>query len=153
MDALDAIRALLAAESTLALATAGEDGHAHSTPLFYLAGEQFRLYWFSSPRSAHSGNCLRDPLVSVSVYRPTDDWRRILGVEMRGSVRLVPSGPERKSVAGRYAERFQLNPALRLALRASSLYCFTPRWVRLVDNAKGFAARCELELPAQQGAP
>lgn len=32
-------------------------------------------------------------------------------------------------------------------LIAATLYCFTPRWMRLIDNRRGFGFKAEVDLP------
>jgi uncharacterized protein YhbP (UPF0306 family) len=135
---LDAIAALLKSQSTMALATVGEDGAARVTPLYYLADEELRLYWFSSAASAHSKSLLKNPAVAVAVYRPSEGWREIRGVQMRGVAAVVADRARRRTVAEAYAERFHLGRALRAGMARSRLYAFEPEWVRYIDNSRGF---------------
>ncbi len=90
---------LLRGQSTLALATCDPDGAPRVAPLFYLADEEFRMYWFSSLRSAHSRNLKRDPRTAVTVYAATDRWQEIRGVEMRGTARVVREHALRRGIA------------------------------------------------------
>ena len=53
---VESIAGLLRSESTLVLSTLGADHDPHATPLFYLAGPELELYWFSSSSSRHSRN-------------------------------------------------------------------------------------------------
>jgi nitroimidazol reductase NimA-like FMN-containing flavoprotein (pyridoxamine 5'-phosphate oxidase superfamily) len=94
---LDQIAALLKSESTLALATCCEDGAPHVAPLFYIAGENLELYWFSSPSSRHSSNLEANRAAAVTVYRPTEEWKEIRGVQMRGVVSIVAAGAQREA--------------------------------------------------------
>ena len=102
---LQLVAALLRSQSTLTLSTCDEDGWPHATPLFYHLHDDMRLYWFSSPRSAHSRHVLREPRVAVAVSRQTEQWREIRGVQMRGEVSVV-AGRMRKTVTTAYCERF-----------------------------------------------
>ena len=140
------IAALLNSESTLALATSGEDGAPHIAPLFYIAGEKFELYWFSSPSSRHSLNLKAHPEAAVTVYRATSEWKEICGVQMRGAVSIVAGAAQREAVTRAYCERFRLGATFQNAIASSNLYLFQPKWVRYIDNSLGFGYKSEIEL-------
>ena len=53
---LELVAALLGEETTLSLATTGEDGQACVAPLFYIVDKELSLYWLSSESSLHSLN-------------------------------------------------------------------------------------------------
>lgn len=148
-DKLEMIRAFLAAQTTLVLATCGTDGLPRSTPVFYVAGEELRLYWFSSRTSLHSRNCAHRPEVSVSISAEAVTWQQIRGVQMQGVASMVTARALRKRITAAYVERFALGNLFSMAIRQSSLYCFTPRWVRYLDNTKKFGHKLEVELAAQ----
>ena len=133
--------ALLNEQSTLALATTGPDGEPHIAPLFYLADDEFRLYWFSSPESVHSRNLEHDPRAAVTVWAATFAWQEIRGVQMRGTVRVV----EDDAVKRAYVERFGLGNQFEKALAANRLYCFEPAWIRYLDNTRGFGFKCTVK--------
>jgi uncharacterized protein YhbP (UPF0306 family) len=143
---LERIRSVLLRQTTLALATVDASCRPRSTPLFFLSDEHLRLYWFSSKSSLHSRNCARNPLAAVAVYQDARVWREIQGVQMEGSVSRITDRALRKKIAGDYCERFQLGDVLGFAVRRSSLYCFTPAWVRFIDNSEKFGYKFELSL-------
>jgi uncharacterized protein YhbP (UPF0306 family) len=149
---LDRIRALLRSQTTLVLATIGENSLPRSTPLFYIADDGLHLYWFSSRSSLHSRNCARNPEVSIAVSRNVFRWQEIEGVQMQGVVSIVTDPALRKPITGEYCERFQLGNFFALAIRRSALHCFTPSWVRYLDNARRFGYKFELNLPADSPA-
>ncbi len=141
---LESIAALLTEETTLALATSGEEGEPAVAPLFYLADEELSLYWLSSESSAHSENLARTPRAAVTVYRCATGWRQIRGVQMRGLVSRVTQPRQRRALIQAYSERFKLGTAFRLVIRRSVLFAFRPDWIRSIDNATGFGSRLEL---------
>ena len=149
---LDRIRALLRSQTTLVLATTGENSLPRSTPLFFIADDNLRLYWFSSRSSLHSRNCARNPEVSLAVSRNVLRWQEIEGVQMQGRVSIVTDSALRKPITRDYCERFQLGNFFALAIRRSSLYCFTPSWVRYLNNSLRFGYKFELNLPADSAA-
>jgi uncharacterized protein YhbP (UPF0306 family) len=141
---LKLVAALLAEETTLALATSGEEGLAAVTPLFYINDEKLSLYWLSSEASPHSQNLTNEPRAAVTVYRKAESWRQIRGVQMRGLVSKVARPEGRRALLAAYGERFKLGRVLRLAIRQSALYEFQPDFIRYIDNARGFGYRFEL---------
>lgn len=148
----DRIRDLLRGCSTLALATADRNGAPQSTPLFFVMDEAMRLYWFSSRRSLHSCNLAACGEASVAVFHETDHWRQIRGVQMRGIASIVEDRERRREAVRSYCERFALGEFFAAAIRRSALYCFTPYWVRYIDNTLRFGYKFEVELPAPERA-
>jgi uncharacterized protein len=137
---------LLGSESTLALSTTA-GGAPRLTPLFYLPDSDLRLYWFSAPSSEHSRTLRTAPEAAVAVYRPTADWRKIQGVQMRGLVSAVSDRQRRRAIAAAYRERFGLSRFFDAAMARARLYVFEPHWIRYVDNSKRFGYRFEIRLP------
>ena len=142
------VAALLREQSTLALSTVDAEGTACAAPLFYIANEDLTLHWLSSTTSEHSVNLLRQPRAAIAVYRDTDHWKKICGVQMRGAVAEVVDPIQRKHAIERYCERFQLGAVFRLAISQSALYAFHPTWIRYIDNAKHFGYTFEMTLEA-----
>lgn len=141
---LELVDALLRKQTTLSLATTGGDGEPLVAPLFYIADAELSLYWQSSVGSRHSLNLARSPRAAATVYRDVSGWRQIRGVQMTGSAARVTDPRRRAALIEAYCERFKLGRVLRLAARQSTLYAFTPEFVRYIDNAKGFGGRFEL---------
>lgn len=145
IDKLRLIQSFLRRQTTLVLATADADGRPRSTPLFFLAGDDLCLYWFSSRTSLHGRNCAFNPRASVAIFRNTRKWKQIRGVQMDGLVSVVSDRAIRKELTGTYCARFALDNSFAPVLRRSALYCFTPAWVRYLDNAQKFGFRFELK--------
>jgi uncharacterized protein YhbP (UPF0306 family) len=141
---LELIAALLSEETTLSLATSGEDGRACVAPLFYIANNELSIYWFSSESSQHSLNLIRTPHAAATVYRSVENWKKICGVQLRGTVRKVTEPERRAALVKSYCERFKLGRVPRLALGHSALYCLQPDFFRSIDNARGFGFKFEL---------
>jgi uncharacterized protein YhbP (UPF0306 family) len=146
---LKMVAVLLDEQSTLSLATTGLDGEACVAPLFYIADEGLTLCWLSSENCAHSMNLTRTPRAAVAVYRDTADWKKICGVQMRGTTNRIEDPVRRHAVIEAYCERFKLGSILRVAIRRSVLYAFQPEHLRYIDNAKRFSYKFELERGAE----
>jgi len=145
---LERIRALVGGQTTLALATTDQNLMPRSTPLFYIADANLRLYWFSSRSSRHSRNCARNPAASVAIFRDARHWRRIQGVQLEGTVSIIADRKQRRAITPQYVERFELGNLFSTAFHGSALYCFTPTWARFIDNSRAFGYKFELKLPA-----
>ena len=134
IEFIQLVASLLKGESTLALATTADDGAPRVAPLFYICDDQLRLYWFSSPSSEHSLNVARNNDAAVTVYRSTDHWKEIWGVQMRGTVAVVSDRERRASVEREYIERFNLGTLFDAQIAGSALYVFEPTWLRSIDG-------------------
>ena len=147
---LQLVAALLAAQSTLSLATTNENGQAYVTPLFYYFVEpEFALCWLSSADSQHSRNLARNSAAAVTVYRQTEKWQEICGVQMTGQAVRIEDRARRKTIVAGYMKRFHLGTIFRLAISRSVLYAFRPAWIRYLDNSKRFGYKTELTLPPE----
>jgi uncharacterized protein YhbP (UPF0306 family) len=141
---LDLVAALLGEETTLSLATTGEDGQACVAPLFYIVDENLSLYWLSSESSLHSLNLAANPRAAATIYRSVENWKQIRGVQLRGTVSKVTEPKRRAALLKSYCERFKLGRVPRLAIRLSTLYSFQTDFIRYIDNARGFGYKFEL---------
>ena len=148
-EKLERVIRLLREETTLALATTGEDGSATVAPLFYLAGPDLALYWLSSSTSAHSRNLARTSRTAVTIYCHAESWRQIRGVQIRGTVSVVTEPERRAAITKIYCKRFNLGRILKLAVRQSVLHVLQPEFLRYLDNSRGFKSNFELALTPQ----
>jgi uncharacterized protein YhbP (UPF0306 family) len=143
---LETIAALLREQSTLALATTDEQGKPCVAPLFYIADESLTLYWLSSPASLHIENLKRMPTAAATIYRPTENWKEICGVQLRGPVTVVADLTRRRALVKAYCERFQLGAIFKAAISQCSLYALRPVFFRYLDNSKVFGHKFEIAL-------
>ena len=146
MKRLGLVTELLRSQNTLALATSGADGSPRLAPLFYFPGEDLRLYWFSSSSSEHARNLKRDSSAAVSIFRPTDQWKQICGVQMRGIAAVVTDRARRKVISQAYTDYFQLGTLFQTTMLRNRLYEFQPSWLRYIDNSGRFGDKFELSL-------
>lgn len=146
---LEWVAALLREQTTLSLATTGEDGEPSVAPLFYIVDEELSLYWLSSQSNLHSRNLLRTPRAAATVHGSATCWQEIRGVQMRGPVCMITDPKRRATLVKAYCERFKLGTIFRLAIRQSALYLFQPDFFHYIDNARGFGSTFELTRPPQ----
>jgi uncharacterized protein YhbP (UPF0306 family) len=138
----------LVRHTTLSLATC-HDSQPWSTDLFYASDDSCRLYFVSSVTTRHCQNIASNPQVSVSISGEVADWREIKGLQLDGVAGVV-SEADRDGVIEMYLTKF---PALKTLHQASELlsllleshfYCISPKWIRLIDNSKGFGHKDEM---------
>lgn len=147
-DLRPALGAFLASQSTMALATAGDqDGRPQVTPLFFAGDEALNLYWVSSPDSRHSANIAGWNDVSAAIYAPTWDWAGIKGVQIAGNAQAVTDGEERRHALRVYSAKFPFVKDQFMDLIESSVfYVLRPTWLRWLDNERRFGYRQEYRL-------
>jgi uncharacterized protein YhbP (UPF0306 family) len=150
---LDQIVKLLREQTTLSLATTGEDGQPCVAPVIFLVDESLSLYWLSSASSLHSRNLAHTPHAAATVYCAAQSWREIRGVQMQGSVSILTEPPRREAIVKSYCERFKLGRILRMAVKRSVLHVLQPEFLRYIDNSKGFKTKVELMRTSQGWIP
>ena len=145
-----AIRNFLAAHSTLTLATVSAEGLPMAASLFFAEDAGLNLYWVSGVASRHSVNVYRHPQAAVTIHNTTWTWTEIAGVQMEGEAVALPLHTEAEAAWGIYLAKFPFVSEFEAEVRRSNFYKFTPRWARLIDNARGFGHKEEITfLPAE----
>lgn len=142
------IGALLAAHNSLTLAYADADGPG-ACGLWFAADDALALYFLSSPSTRH-GLAMREGAdVAFAVHKDDQDWRAIRGVQGRGHCAPV-RGPDAERGWRAYAGKFPFVTRqfadLEAALASAWLWRIVPRWMRVIDNARGFGNRREIML-------
>jgi 4-hydroxy-3-polyprenylbenzoate decarboxylase len=127
----------------LTLATSDTDGTPHAAPVYFAADAGGRLYFFSDPDSQHARNLLANPRAAAAIHPLVSGWQAIRGLQLRGSVRPIPPGPEWDAAWDCYLAKFPFVEQLKESVTRSTLYAFEPDWVRWMDNRKGFGYKEE----------
>jgi uncharacterized protein YhbP (UPF0306 family) len=141
------IAVFLATSRTAGLATTDSEGCPHACNVQFVSDEAMRLYWVSSPSSAHSVNLTIRPECAITIYAHDDRAEVIHGMQLHGTVESVePGEPIWNDIFDRYTEKFAFvrsNPQLKAAVENQSFYCFTPSWLRWIDNRVRFGFKVE----------
>ncbi len=128
----------LLALPAMTLATGGVEGAPHAAPVYFAADENGRLYFFSDAASQHALDLQNGAARAAAAIHPlVSGWQEIRGLQLRGSVRVVPAGVEWERAWALYQTKFPFVENIKSAVERSTLYAFEPDWVRLVDNRKG----------------
>jgi uncharacterized protein YhbP (UPF0306 family) len=142
------IKQFMAAHTTLTLATVAEDGRPQAAPLFYAETDDLSLIFISERKVRHSQNITRDNRVAVTIYADGQQWQEIQGLQLEGTC-LALSGRAARTARTKYLNKYpfiQKNGLLKLMLNTVIFYKITPIWIRLIDNARGFGHKEELQL-------
>lgn len=141
------IAAFLASGRTASLATVDVAGHPHAANVQYVSDSAWRLYWVSSQASAHSENLGAKPQAAITIYAHIDLPENIHGVQMRGTVTEVNESVV-ADVLQRYETKypFVAEEPFRDAIAAQQFYCFSPNWLRWIDNRQHFGFKVEKTL-------
>ena len=145
--------------TTMSLATC-HYGQPWVTNLFYASDDRCCLYFVSRGATRHCQDIASNPQVSASISGEVADWEQIKGLQLDGLVEVV-SKADRASVIETYLAKFPSLQKMRQSPRntqdrliyrillASSFYRISPKWIRLIDNSKGFGHKVELILQPQ----
>lgn len=147
-----ALAAFLGTCRTASLATVDAADHPHAANVQYAHDAALRLYFVSSPESAHSLHIARRPAVAVTIYASVDAPGDIHGLQLHGRCHSVVGAAERQTAWTLYADKYPFvatDPALRRRVEAECFYCVTPTWLRWIDNRRGFGFKVERQFEAQ----
>jgi uncharacterized protein YhbP (UPF0306 family) len=145
------ILAYIASHTTLTLATA-QDGIPWAASLFY-ANDDFTLYFLSEPGTRHAQYLAANARVAATIYEDYRNWREIKGIQLEGTCEEItdPIGTARAMMI--YGKKFpfigeflRAPQELGQALSKAKWYRIKPKWVRLVDNSRGFGWKQVVEL-------
>jgi uncharacterized protein YhbP (UPF0306 family) len=151
----DAIRQMLEAHNTLALATC-RDGQPWTASLFFASDEKLNLYFVSDYRTRHARDIEDGSEAAATVNADSALWTEVKGLQITGSVTVL-SGVQRLNALRRYLAKFADVRALFEApqskdeetiaqrLKAANMYRLQPNWIRLIDNSKWFGYKVEIE--------
>lgn len=142
------VRAFVAHQHTLTLATIGPDGRPQAVDLYYAETDELDLYFVSISGSRHATNVARNPRIAATIHANSSGWRDIQGVQLEGVCEQV-TGTERAKAWMRYIEKFPFvlaDAALARALKKVAMYRITLDWLRWIDNTTGLGHNQEWTL-------
>ncbi len=153
-EVVEIVARLLRSQRTMVLATS--DPLPWAAPVYFLYRQQ-RFYFFSSPRSRHALASADGARCAASVYRDSDDWRDIEGLQMDGTTIPIPVGTEAAAAFTAYVKKFPtvqdffgdaaFNLEQFITRFRSQLYAFVPTQCCYINNQAGLGKRQIIELP------
>lgn len=127
----------------MTLATTDPNGTPHAAPVYFAAGEDHVLYFFSAIDSQHSLDLAHNPRAAAAIHPLVETWQEINGLQVRGEVTVVPGGTDWENAWKIYLAKFPFVESLKDVVEKSTLYAFRLDWIRLVDNRRGFGFKEE----------
>lgn len=128
---------------TMTIATRGIDGEPHAAAVYFVCDEKLRFFFFSDGQSQHSLDIAGDERAAITVHPQASTWQEIHGLQARGAVSLIHNQVDWQHAWEGYAEKFPFVRQLEAIVSANEMYIFTPHWIRLVDNRRGFGFKQE----------
>ncbi len=148
-------REFVSTQNTLTLATINADSSPHACDLFF-AHDDAAFYFLSDPKTRHVQNFLRDERVSATIHGASTGWQEIRGVQIVGVASRVAEVIERARAYELYIEKFPfVRPWLasvdvlgkmHATLGIIEVYKIAARWLRWIDNTRGFGFKEEINL-------
>jgi uncharacterized protein YhbP (UPF0306 family) len=138
------IETFLATCKTASLATVDAHGNPCAANIQYAHGIRWKLYWVSSASSAHSLNIAAKPQAALTIYAHRDEPEKIHGLQLRGNAVMVDEA-QREEAYDLYQSKYPFisDPPYDKAIKLQQFYCFTPTWLRWIDNRQGFGWKIE----------
>ncbi len=140
--------------NTLTLAT-GYEGAPWAATVFYASDADFNLYFVSDQRTRHVREMLANPRVALAINADVNNWDDVRGLQIEGEAARV-DGAERVKALALYLAKFASVKALFEAprsadeqtiaqrLKNTDFWRVTPRFIRLIDNRRGFGFKVEV---------
>ncbi len=144
-----ALRDFFDAHHVLTLAYLDAEGIG-ACAVWFASDAQLNCFFLSSLHTRHGQALRAGGEVAFTVQRDRQDWQIIRGVQGRGWCAPLLDAAQRDQAWQVYAHKYpivlQRSPALERALAQALLWQITPRWLRLIDNQRGFGFKQEIIL-------
>jgi uncharacterized protein YhbP (UPF0306 family) len=129
--------------TTMTIATVGVDGDPHAAAVYFAYDDHLNMFFFSDSKSQHALDIVHDGKAAVTVHPDLTNWQDIHGLQMRGVIQAVQSQSKWQEAWKLYLAKFPFVADLEQLVAMNQLHMFIPRWVRLVDNRRGFGFKME----------
>ena len=110
MDAIEIIKQHLSDRHAMQLATVAS-GKPWICTVYYLADEDFNLYWASLPSRRHSQEIANDPSVAAAIVCHSEKGKPVAGLQIEGTASLLDSPDAIRPIAELYAAKFDRDQA------------------------------------------
>ena len=122
----------------MSLATVRPDGYPQATMVAY-ANDGLELYFACERTSQKVRNLRRSPKVSLTISKDWADWRKITGLSMGGSARILEGPADIGRAYALLARKFKEMKGLSARdLAATAFVRVRPKVVSMLDYRRGF---------------
>lgn len=142
------IVAILSRCTDMTVATLAADGSPQATVVSFVH-DGLLLYFGCGATSQKAANLSRDRRISVAMTAPYRHWREIEGLSIAATAAEVTEPGEAEKVGRLMYQRFpQLASIEQTTVGAVRLYRVQPRFVSVLDYARGFGHTDVVEIAA-----
>lgn len=138
MYAVEVIKDYLDRQHMMQLATVA-DGQPWCCTVYYVTDDKYNLYWASLPTRRHSQEIANHPQVAVAIPVKFVKGKPVAGLQITGTAEQLLPSPEIRTMAGRYAAKFNRDAAWVEDFAAGNtehrLYKLTPRSYVIFDES------------------
>lgn len=144
------LRQFLQHHRTAGIATVDDHGQPHAANVWYASDARLRLYFISSPDSAHSRHLLRQPAVALAIYAHVDEPASIHGLQLHGRCEVLdPDSADHEHALDVFSAKYPAIAAgvlLRQRMATERFHRVTLTWARWIDNRVKFGFKHEGDL-------
>ena len=128
----------------MTIATASKKSASAAAVFYTPIKESKSLLFVSNEKSEHIMNCKENSHCAATIQEDGLDWSAIKGLQIKGKIGLA-----NEKYWTNYFEKYpyiKSDKVLSEALEKVKLYEFKIKWIRMIDNSKGFGNREEYNL-------
>jgi len=153
----------LAGHNTMTLGTCSGAG-PWAAAVFYAHDSEFALYFKSDPNTRHMRDIASSPIVAATIHDDGQGWRTLRGLQLVGECSKVTE--QNLASADRcYVDKFPFlakasdrdtdtdERVLVQRFISTPYYQLRPRWIRLIDNVRGFGNKTEISIEIHVSKP
>ena len=119
--------------------------NASAAAVFYASIKESKsLLFVSNEKSEHIMNCKENSHCAATIQEDGLEWSVIKGLQIKGEISIAD-----KKYWTNYFEKYpyiKADETLSKALENVKLYEFKIKWIRMIDNSKGFGNKIEYNL-------
>ena len=138
------VQKFLEKHNTMTIATVGNEQISAAAVFYVPIKKGTSLIFVSSEKSEHITNSKENKHCAATIQEDGLEWNAIKGVQIKGNIILA-----KEKYWINYFEKYDYiksDKTLSYALEKVNLYELKIKWVRLIDNSKGFGNREEHEI-------
>ena len=128
----------------MTIATVGKKNASAAAVFYAPIKESKSLLFVSNEKSEHIMNCKENSHCAATIQEDGLEWSVIKGLQIKGDINTAD-----KKYWTNYFEKYpyiKADETLSKALENVKLYEFKIKWIRMIDNSKGFGNKIEYNL-------
>ena len=128
----------------MTIATVGKKNASAAAVFYAPIKESKSLLFVSNEKSEHIMNCKENSHCAATIQEDGLEWSVIKGLQIKGEINTAD-----KKYWTNYFEKYpyiKTDETLSKALENVKLYEFKIKWIRMIDNSKGFGNKIEYNL-------